>query len=83
MARRFLVSMTAVVLLTGCSTTVELPVVSEQHPANPNAAAAPLPAPSEVLSLGVPVAAPPKPAPTKGMQQMPGMKGMPGMEGMR
>jgi hypothetical protein len=79
MARRFFALMTAVLVLAGCSTVVELPAVSEQHPANPNAAAAPLPALSDVLRVEQPVAPPPKPAPMRGM---PGMENMPGMEGM-
>ena len=80
MPKRIAVCLVAAVVMVGCSTTVNLPVVSEQHPANPNAAAAPLPEASDVLRVGEPVAAPPPAAPTGGMGQM---DHMPGMEGMR
>ncbi len=78
MARGVLVCLTAVFVLAGCSTTVELPAVSQQHPANPNAAAAPLPPPSDVLHVGRPVAPAPKPEPMKGMRGMPAMQGREG-----
>lgn len=67
MARWIVVYAAALVVMVGCSTTVELPVVSEQHPANPAAPAAPLPAASEVLRVDRPVTAPPQPAPMEGM----------------
>ena len=85
MPQRIAACLVAAVFIVGCSTAVELPLVSPQHPANPNAAAAPLPEMSDVLRIGEPVAAPP-PAAAEGMGQMHQMGGasrMPAMEGMR
>jgi hypothetical protein len=48
----------AAVILGGCTANVEIPLPGPDHPANPIALAAPLPAPSAALAPREPVAAP-------------------------
>lgn len=46
-------------LLAACTVNVEMPAVPETHPANPEAAVAPLPEPSPLLDSYRPVESPP------------------------
>src|SRR5687768_948741 len=64
-----LVAAVAGMLLAGCATNPELPSLAEDHPANPQAAASPLPHPSQTLALDTSSPAPqqqPKPAMEQG-----------------
>jgi uncharacterized cupredoxin-like copper-binding protein len=62
---------TGMLFVTGCASNVELPKLGDNHPANPQAAAAPLPPPPTI------------PEAQKGMEDMQRMRGMEGMQGMQ
>ncbi len=58
MVRRLSVLVWGVFVLSGCAWEAQLPTVSETHPANPEAEAAPAVQPSDVLRLDEPVVTP-------------------------
>ncbi len=81
--RSGLLASAGVLLIAGCASHVTLPEFEADHPANPNAAAAPVTSPSQALAADESTSMVEKAgAGMPGMEHSKDMEGMKGMEGM-